>query len=182
MVDIILIGLSYFRERLSQDISFKLKKVPLYFVLGALGYTVYGSLLSINGVMLSVFSFIVFASIVLVVVLGLYRLRVKKIFKCKFSCFGKVTKSDFILWIVFVGIVGLVVSKMLQRMAFPSFDIDLFGHLLSKAKIFLFTTYKDAFFLHDPLFANLHSNYPPLFGIFYNLLFLFLTLSCSFLL
>ena len=66
MVDIILIGLSYFRERLSQDISFKLKKVPLYFVLGALGYTVYGSLLSINGVMLSVFSFIVFASIVLV--------------------------------------------------------------------------------------------------------------------
>ncbi|MFH1678358.1 MAG: hypothetical protein ABH914_01925 [Candidatus Omnitrophota bacterium] len=175
LVDLILIGFSNPGKRPFAIIMPSFSKLPLYFALGAALYTFWATLLSINGIKLTLLKF--FISVILLMLFNIFlygpsfwknRRPDKMLYRI-----SAIKAADWFVIMIVSMIVILCILKMLTQMAFPSFGIDLLGHLLSKAKILLYSTYKDSFFLHDPLFANLHSNYPPMFGIFYNLLFLF---------
>jgi hypothetical protein len=62
-------------------------------------------------------------------------------------------------------------ANCLLTMTFPQFDIDMVAHILMRSKVLTDSTFMDAFFFHDPVFANVHANYPPLAAFLFNLMF-----------
>ena len=176
LVDVFLSGLAG-----GETPAFRLRKAPLYFALGAAVYTVPAMFLSINGVQLSVMWFL--ALVVLVLVLNVCvwggallkpRAATGIPFRERPSRSRNGIFSGIFVFAVIAAIAVLVAWKTAMKVAVPSFGIDLMAHLLIKAKILLHTTIKDSIFFHDPVFAHMHVKYPPMFAVFYNLLFLFI--------
>lgn len=173
LIDSFLRGISFLKNRVYEVFSFG--KIPLYFALAAAVYTFLGTIFSIYGIKLSIIFFLFLLNLFLVLNLWLYGISfwTKTLPPENIFILFKADKKRLAFCSVILLIILLIALKMITRMAFPSFDIDLLGHLLMKAKILLSATYKDSLYFHDSLFANLHSKYPPMSGIVYNLLFLF---------
>ncbi|MFH1304834.1 MAG: hypothetical protein ABIH74_00320 [Candidatus Omnitrophota bacterium] len=196
LVDVFLAGVAG-----GETPAFRLRKTPLYFALGAAVYTVPATLLSINGVKLSVMWFLALVVLALALNVCVYpstqalqglrspRLRsgqagqaVPALLRGRGERPDAPLKplkfwtgmSNIFVFAVIAAIAVLVAWKTAMKVAVPSFGIDLMAHLLIKAKILLHTTIKDSIFFHDPLFAHMHVKYPPMFAVFYNLLFLFM--------
>ncbi len=73
----------------------------------------------------------------------------------------------------FIAGAGVLGINYLLMTAFPQFDIDMIAHILIKSKILTDSSYNNAFFFRDTVFANVHTNYPPLPTFLFNLMFNF---------
>ncbi len=143
---------------------FSAGKIPLYFALGAVIYSFFATVLSIGGIKLSLTLFCTLVTMLLLL----------NIFLCKdLAWFKRGAKPNLLVSGIILAGILLIVWEAATKVAMPTFGIDLFGHLWIKAKILLNSTFRDSLFFHDPLFAHMHVKYPPMFAVFYNLLFLF---------
>lgn len=143
-----------------------IKELPLFFILGSGVYAFCAMFLSISGIKSNLSHFwLLFAALSLINIV-LY-------FKKGEIDYRAVILNPRPIAFVFLGILTLLTLNLILAMAFPQFDIDMLGHILGKAKLLTTDTYKDSVFIHDPLFANLHSRYPPFVPMVFNLMFLF---------
>jgi hypothetical protein len=152
-----------------------LRHLSLFFALGAGSYTFWELFFSFSGLKSQITHFLALCFVLLLINFTFHLKRLKTLFLPRFGL-GRVKPLVALSWGI---ILLLCLASLLMAMAFPQFDIDLLGHILIKAKVLTSDTYKTSVFFH-PLFANLHSRYPPFGAIFYNLLFLFRgkTLAC----
>jgi hypothetical protein len=153
-----------------------LRHLSLFFALGAGSYTFWELFFSFSGLKSQITHFLALCFVLLLINFTFHLKRLKTLFLPRFGL-GRVKPLVALSWGI---ILLLCLASLLMAMAFPQFDIDLLGHILIKAKVLTSDTYKTSVFFHHPLFANLHSRYPPFGAIFYNLLFLFRgkTLAC----
>lgn len=173
-VELMLIGSLELKKENPHKVRLSVQDGPLYFALGATIYTFFGYILSITGIKLSVHYFIFLLIVIILINLFLYRANFSygtSLNKCS-ADIHKSDRGNSLLFIAIFLIGCLILTKIFYLIAFPSYDIDLLNHFLIKAKILLNSTYKDSMFFHDKLFSNINPNYPPMFGILYNLLFL----------
>jgi len=141
--------------------------LPLFFMLGAGAYTFYEMFFSMSGIKSSIANFILLLAV-------FFLINIVFCFRHKepMRCFSLPRKAILPAIIILIILIPLVIN-LLMAMAFPGFEIDMMAHFLFKAKLFTAETYRSSIFVHDALFENMQSRYPPLVAMFYNLLFLF---------
>ncbi len=175
LTDLLAQGVGRRMNRSPAALMLSARMAPKYFLLGAAVYAFLASLLSMCGVMLSLKVFLAQAALLAGLLMISEGTGVFARVKFTYAVFDRQRSSreSIMIYVLFAAVGLFCILKLINHLAFPSFNIDLLGHLLSKSKILLHETYASSLYFHDPLFANLHSNYPPLFAVVYNLLFLF---------
>lgn len=160
-----------------KEVILNFSQLGLMFILGGGAYTFFEMGLSILGVKSSLWHFGLLTVLVAaangVLYLGGQRPEIKV------GIFLRGRQAGMERLVIAIVVIALC-GNLLLAMALPRFDIDLVAHILMKAKLFTTDTYKSSVFLHDAVFANVQSRYPPFVGMVYNLLFLFggHTVSC----
>lgn len=144
--------------------------LPASFLLGSTAITLTALPLSIAGIATSLWTFWLTAGVIMAI--ALWRIRqtphATDGMHERNACAWSWLEISF-----FALLAALLVCNYLFAITQPDYDIDMVAHILMKSKILTDSTYRDAIYLRDPVFALVHGNYPPLPVFLYSFMFLF---------